>query len=249
MTVWSRKFFRVGHAGAGALARPNTLESFELAMRLGVDIVEFDVLPCRDALVLSHDERLHLAGKSVRLVDLAYDELYTVDPSLAKFSDAIDLIRGRALMNVDLKSLGYEQPAVELLRDKHALGEAMFSTTHATSLVKIRALEPEARTSISYPRDRGNAARRPRLKHVVLTALRAMKRTLPYRITRIMHRSHASMTTLNHFVISRATVERVHRIGGQVIAWTVDDLPTMRKLMAMGVDGITSNRPDLFGEL
>jgi len=31
-----------------------------------------------------------------------------------------------------------------------------------------------------------------------------------------------------------------------VLAWTVDDLPRMRELLSWGVDGITSNRPDLF---
>lgn len=249
MNPWSKKFLRVGHSGAGALARPNTLESIELAMDLGVDIVEFDVLPCRDELVLSHDERIRSHGRTVLLKDVCFHELVALDPSMSKFSDAIDLIQGHALMNVDLKAIGYERRVVEILSEKHAVGTTMFSTTHATSLIRIRDLVTDACTSISYPRDRGNAAKRPRLKPVIMTALRAMKRTLPFRITRIMRRAHANMTTLNYYVISRAAVERVHRIGGRVIAWTVDDVPTMRKLIAMGVDGITSNRPDMFDQL
>ena len=253
MNPWAKKFLRIGHSGAAAYAKPNSLKSIALALEMGVDVVEFDVLPCRDSLILGHDNLLHLNGKRIKISEYTYTDLCALEGEdgdfIPTFSDAIDLIRGHALMNVDLKERGYEAAVVDVLRDKKVLGNAMFSTTHATSLVQIRKLVPDAMTSISYPRDRGNAARRPRLKHVVLTALRAMKRTLPYRINRIMKRAHANMTTLNFHVISHATVERVHQNGGKVIAWTVDDLPTMRRLKAMGVDGITSNKPDLFEQL
>ena len=253
MYSWDKHFLRIGHSGAAAYAKPNTLKSLALALEMGVDVVEFDVLPCRDALVLSHDNFLHADGKKIKIDECSYADLRALEGDAEDFtptlSDAIDLICGRALMNVDLKDRGYEAAVVETLRAKKILGNTMFSTTHATSLVAIRKLVPDAQTSISYPRDRGNAARRPRLKRVVLAALRAMRRTLPYRINRIMKRAHANMTTLNYFVISHATIERVHRAGGKVIAWTVDDLPTLRKLKALGVDGITTNKPDLFEQI
>ena len=252
MNPWTRKFLRVGHSGAAAYAKPNTLKSIALALEMGVDVVEFDVLPCRDTLILGHDNLLQVDGKRIKISECHYADIRALDHTdelIPTLADSIDLIRGRALMNVDLKDRGYEAAVVDVLREKKILGDVMFSTTHATSLVQIRKLVPDARTSISYPRDRGNAARRPRLKHVILTALRAMKRTLPYRITRIMKRAHANMTTLNYLVISHKTIELVHRNGGKVIAWTVDDLPTMRRLKALGVDGITSNKPDLFDEI
>ena len=40
-------------------------------------------------------------------------------------------------------------------------------------------------------------------------------------------------------------VEQMHRAGFLVVPWTVDDVPTMRLLMAKHVDGIISDRPDL----
>ena len=40
-------------------------------------------------------------------------------------------------------------------------------------------------------------------------------------------------------------VEQMHSAGFLVVPWTVDDVPTMRLLMAKHVDGIISDRPDL----
>src|SRR5438105_9339367 len=80
---------RIGHGGASALAPANTLASFDAALEVGVDMIEFDVRACRGELVLAHtllDARL---PRRVRLAD-ALDHL-----SSRRF-EGIDL-------NVDLK--------------------------------------------------------------------------------------------------------------------------------------------------
>src|ERR1700753_3229437 len=45
---------RIGHGGASALAPANTLASFDAALEVGVDMVEFDVRERRGELVLAH---------------------------------------------------------------------------------------------------------------------------------------------------------------------------------------------------
>jgi len=56
--AWGKTFLRIGHGGAAGHAPANTLRSLGLALQMGVDMVEFDVRPCRDALVLLHDDKL-----------------------------------------------------------------------------------------------------------------------------------------------------------------------------------------------
>lgn len=39
-------------------------------------------------------------------------------------------------------------------------------------------------------------------------------------------------------------VDQAHRLGIKVIPWTVDDEPTLNKLIDDGVDGIITDYPD-----
>jgi glycerophosphoryl diester phosphodiesterase len=41
----------------------------------------------------------------------------------------------------------------------------------------------------------------------------------------------------------------MHTGGKQVLVWTVDSPLVMRLMLWLGVDGITTNRPDICGEV
>jgi glycerophosphoryl diester phosphodiesterase len=44
--------------------------------------------------------------------------------------------------------------------------------------------------------------------------------------------------------VTKAMVDQAHRLGIKVIPWTVDDAPTMNKLIDDGVDGLITDYPD-----
>ena len=48
-----------------------------------------------------------------------------------------------------------------------------------------------------------------------------------------------------HTLVTAELVGAAHRAGQRVIPWTVDDPTTLRALIAMGVDGVITNRPDV----
>jgi glycerophosphoryl diester phosphodiesterase len=52
-----------------------------------------------------------------------------------------------------------------------------------------------------------------------------------------------------HPVVTRRLVDACHEIGLELVAWTVDEVPRMRSLAALGVDGICTNDPRLFDRL
>ena len=49
----------------------------------------------------------------------------------------------------------------------------------------------------------------------------------------------------NHATLTPALLAEAHALGLVVIPWTINDAPTINKILDMGVDGIISDRPDL----
>lgn len=49
--------------------------------------------------------------------------------------------------------------------------------------------------------------------------------------------------------VTAERLEEAHRLGIRVFPWTVNDTTEMKRLLAMGVDGITTDRPDLLRPL
>jgi glycerophosphoryl diester phosphodiesterase len=239
----------VGHGGAAGHARPNSLRSLQLALEMGVDMVEFDVRPCRDGLVLLHDDSLAVFGQpglasQARLAELRAVQL--PDGPVATLDEALDLLKGRARINVDVKDAGYEAPVVAAVATRGLLGDVLFSSTIPASLLRIRQAAPQACTGISYPEDKGNANSKPYLKPLVVLVLAGMRLALPYRVAGMLAAAQADAVMLYHRVVSPAVVRAVHQAHAQVFTWTVDDAERMRALQAMGVDAITSNYPELF---
>jgi glycerophosphoryl diester phosphodiesterase len=248
----SGRVLRIGHKGAAALAPENTIRSFEKAVELGVDLVEFDVLDLEDGtLVLAHSNDLlevsHGAARgTVRSRTLA--ELRQVAPELPTFDDALDWLAQRPDLgiHVDLKWHGYERAAVEAIR-RHGVAERTFvSTCLASSLREIAALEPALTLGFSYPFDRHQLSARRVLAPATAATLLGLRRALPYRIGTMLRRASAAVAVLHHSVVSAAVVARCHQIGAAVVAWTIDDPVLLDRVVAAGVDGVVTNDPRIF---
>ncbi len=252
LSRWERPFLCIGHGGASAHARPNSMTSLATAVAMGVDVVEFDVRPCRDALVLVHDETFLGSGAAPRaisectLADLRGAAAQNEMPTLA---EALAFIKGRALLNLDLKAAGCEAEVLEQLRTHQMLPDTLISSLSPHSLRRIREIERAVLTGYSYPEDKGGAAGNPRLKRVVDAAVAAMRLTLPYRIPRMIAAARSNAVMLYHKVVSPAAVRTVHALGAKVFVWTIDDPGQLRRVHAMGVDGVASNDPHIFGSI
>ncbi|MEM2740117.1 MAG: glycerophosphodiester phosphodiesterase [Candidatus Bathyarchaeia archaeon] len=46
-------------------------------------------------------------------------------------------------------------------------------------------------------------------------------------------------------LLSRDSVNLAHRLGLKINAWTIDDVETASEIVKMGVDAVTTNKPDI----
>jgi glycerophosphoryl diester phosphodiesterase len=247
------RFARVGHRGASALAPENTLQALELAVELGCDMLEFDVLDLADGtLVLAHSNDLrevsHGAARGrVRSRDL--EGLRLVAPDLPTLDEALafcaDRLPGIGLQ-LDLKRLGTEAATVEAIRRHDVLDRSWISTFEARSLRRLAELEPELPRSYTLPRDRFGISKRGPLAPVVRAALGSIGASLPRRLPVLLARARAGAATLHYSIASRAAIDSAHEVDAAVYVWTVDDPRLAERLVRDGADGIITNDPRIF---
>ncbi len=247
------QFARVGHRGASALASENTLRALELAVELGCDMLEFDVLDLVDGtIVLAHSNSLrevsHGASRG-RVRRRSLDALRQVAPDLPTLDEALALCAERLPgigLQVDLKRRGLERAVVEALRRHDVLDRSWVSGFDAASLRKVAELEPELPRSYTLPRDRFGISKRGPLAPVVRRALGSIGASLPRRLPGLLRRARAAAATLHHSVASPAAIACAHDLGAAVYVWTVDDPRLAQRLVDEGVDGVITNDPRIF---
>ncbi|MEV7102290.1 glycerophosphodiester phosphodiesterase [Streptomyces atroolivaceus] len=212
----------VAHRGDPYRARENTLPSIRSAVERGADAVEIDVRVTRDGVpVLLHDSTLErLWGHDVRLDRLDHRELAErTGGGVPTLREALSAAGDRRVM-VDLPGSTDTsvRKIVGLVRECGAEDRVYYcADTHA--MLRVRAADPSAEIALTWTT---LAPPRP----VLLEAVRP--HWLNYRFG----------------LLSRELADRVHSDGLLVSAWTVDTRRTMRRLMACGVDSITTNRID-----
>lgn len=214
----------VAHRGDPYRFRENTTDSLRAALDLGADAVEFDVRLTRDGVpVLLHDATLTRLWELDRpLSALSADEVRGVtEGGVPTLAQALAATEGSRVM-ADLPGLSDPLAArriVDVVRACDAQ-DRVYYCADAPAMLAVRAADPSAeialtRTTLAPPR--------PALLAVV------KPRWLNYRFS----------------LVDRALAARVHRNGYLLSVWTPDTRRSMRRLIDLGVDSITTNRVDV----
>jgi glycerophosphoryl diester phosphodiesterase len=223
---------RVGHKGAAHIEPGNTLASFDAALRHGVDMIELDVLS------------EHTDGSGRLIVAHDHEQL--------SFERALAHLSGEAFagieLDVDVKLPGYELRVLSALREHDAVARTLVSGMFPAGLARIRAAEPALRLGWSVPRVRRDYTTDMLTAIPALAMLTGYRATLPRRARAALREGRFDAIMAHWRVVTAALVRAVGEGGGQLYVWTVDDARMIAKLSAMGVDGIITNDPRLFGE-
>jgi glycerophosphoryl diester phosphodiesterase len=227
---------RVGHKGAAHLVQGNTLESFDAALALEVDMIELDALSERPdgsgELFVAHD----------------YEDLRS-RPRLP-LEQALEHLAGPAFAGVridlDVKIPGYELRVVDALREAGLSERTLLSGMYPSALARVRAAEPALRLGWSVPRVRRDYTGDLLTAIPALAALTGYRALLPRRARAALAAGRVDAIMAHWRVLTPALLRAVRAAGGELYVWTVDDTERIAKLTALGVDGIITNDPRLF---
>jgi glycerophosphoryl diester phosphodiesterase len=222
----------IGHRGASAARRENTVVAFRHAYALGADAVELDVRRTADGgLVVHHDAFLEGVGA---IIDLDTADLTTRAPWIPTFEDAIDACAGMWI-NVEIKNSPTDP---DWDPDDRALDGVLAALAARNACDRILVSSFNLQTAMrAVGACRGLA-----------TGWLTDRNVDP--IEAITGAAEAAMDALHPHAASLpgASAEEAtaaaHAAGLFLITWTVDDPAEARRLAAAGVDGIITNAPD-----
>lgn len=219
MQTWTA----VAHRGDPYRFRENTLASLRSALDRGADAVEIDVRLTRDGVpVLLHDDTLKRLWEVDRpLSALTASQVTELTAGgIPTLAEALSATEGTRVM-ADLCGGVTPRVADRVLDAVRQSGaeDRVYYSAGAQSLLTLRAAAPEAELALTWTT---KAHPRPAL----LTALRP--HYLNYRFS----------------LVDGDLARQVHKEGHLLSVWTPDTARSMRRLLALGADSITTNRID-----
>jgi glycerophosphoryl diester phosphodiesterase len=232
------------HRGASKVAPENTLTAFEAAIRSGADGVEMDVQYTSDGhLVVIHDLTLEaLTDGTGRVTAQPLRALRALDagshfgPQFAGtriplLGEALDLLRGRVLVNVELKapdtaSASMGADVVAAVRAHAMVDQVVISSFNPFALRRAKQAGPEIECALLVAHD--------------------LPGWMRWSLTRRYSRAdgiHPEASMVDAAYIDWATKAHL-----PVRVWTVDETE-IRRMMALGVDAVITDVTDLVVEM
>ncbi len=257
-----REFLRktpviMAHQGASGHAPTNTMEAFQEAMRMGSDILEIDVHLTRDNIVVvSHDETIdRMSNGSGQIKSMTLDELRQYDygydftpddgktfpyrgkgvtiPTLEEVFQAFPEVP----VNIELKQEDppMEERVWELVQRHNAEDRVLVVSFHGDPMKRWKELAGE------------RVATAPPVNHmysfVALYLTRLDRLYNPeYDAFQVPVAQRAGPITVR-FDTERF-INLAHRLGMKVHYWTINEEDEIRRLYALGADGVMTDFPD-----
>ena len=248
----------VAHRGGSALAPENTFAAFDRAAALGADALEIDVRLTRDGtVVVFHDESTErLTGRPGTIEERTLAEVRALDAAHGFSPDggASYPLRGKGVTVPTFPEVLARYPAMRLNIDAKtedaALAEALARDVRAAGAVdrvcvgsffdaqaeRLGKLLPDACRYL--PQGAATC-------HVLAAKSGQTGGGCPvsYDLADLPHHLNGML------IVDARVVSYFHGRGIPVHVWTVDDEREMRELLALGVDGIVTDRPDVLARV
>ncbi|PSJ78036.1 glycerophosphodiester phosphodiesterase [Sphingobacteriales bacterium UPWRP_1] len=267
-----------GHRGARGLLPENTIPAFLKSLELGVHTLELDVVISADKqVVVSHEPWFNPAicslpnGNPVTadkagnyiIYQMPYDTVKQFDcgkrgnPSFARqqpqpahkplLKEVIEAADAYARQN----NLPLPVLDIELKTENEAAGDGIYQPPppEFVQLVYdiIQPLHKENRVIVQSFDVRILQAFKAAVPQLPLSYLIANPRSMEHNLKLLGF--VPQYYSPNYRLISRRMLRKAHAQDMKLVAWTVNDLTTMRRLIALGINGMITDYPDLAAQI
>lgn len=232
--AWRENVEITAHRGNKSVAPENTMPAFKAAVEGGADWIELDVAQTKDGvLVVFHDDDLQRTTKHEgKIWDITYEDLRKLDAGsyfgpgykntpVPSLEEALDYCKDKIKLNIEIKysdklSADFYIKLVSMLQQRDMRDQCMITSFNYSCIQLVKYLDPSLITGwiTSQP------VEQPEL-----------------------------YTEADHFVLSIELMEpdlvsRIHALGKEVFAWTINDQNSVEKCREAKADNLITDRPD-----
>jgi glycerophosphoryl diester phosphodiesterase len=251
--ITPQKVWVIAHQGGEGVWPSNTMLAFQQAVRLGVDMLDTDIHLTKDGILVTiHDDSVDRTtnGKG-KVRDLTLAEIKALDAGYYWPQFATDStprpFRGQGIRiatleeafqafptmpwTIEIKADGLAQPFCELMRRYKMTDKVIVASFRDSAMQEFRRTCPEVMTSMTESE----------IRPLVLMNLFGIGHwnTPPGRALQVPVQASGLE------VVTPSFIAMANRMGLTVQPWTINEEAEMRRLVAMGVHGINTDRPDL----
>jgi len=223
----------IAHRGASCYARENTIESFQKAIELGADMIEFDVRRTKDNVLIAHHDR-SIHNKPIN--ELAYGEIENSLQSKNIHAPTIEEIagfaKGKTKIDVEIKEEGYENELIELLTRYLDKEEFIITSYNDASLRVVKDNHPWVKVGLILGKPKPRKYIKTRFSELF-----PMKRC---------NMARADFLVPHFRLLKFGFLSRARKNNRPVYVWTVnEEAMIMRFLNENRVEAIITDRPDI----
>jgi glycerophosphoryl diester phosphodiesterase len=224
----------IAHRGASAAEPENTLRAFELAIKVGAQMIELDLHATRDGqIVVIHDADLsHTTNLKGQVSELTLEEVRRADagqgervPTLA---ETLDLAHGRVQLYLEIKDARAAAETLRMVRARGCQSEVLIASF---DLELMRQLGDEVK-DIELGVILGTGSFNPRVR---------LREALPWIALR---RINYQVLSIQVQLCFRYLAQQIKGRGKRLYVWTVNDERAFGRMIARGVEGIVTDVPD-----
>lgn len=229
-----RRILITAHSGCNN-TKENSFEHINSAIESNVDIIEIDIDISMDKiLVLSHNPFIYQhSGHFEKTSNISSEVLKS--NGIITLESVLKDINMTIPLNLDLKSEYVIESVIELLKKLNYTNNIIFTGCNSRWVTKLRSLSDEYGVFLNSQEFEILAKEEYNnfIKIFIKTAIK----------------TGAIGLNLNYNLCNEELVYRAHLNGLFVQVWTIDKEEDMKKMIKMGVDGITTHNPLLLKRL
>ncbi|MBS5934290.1 MAG: glycerophosphodiester phosphodiesterase [Clostridiales bacterium] len=227
-----RKPLIIAHRGAKSLAKyENTVEAFQIAIDLKLQMVEFDIRQTKDKkLIIYHNPTI--GGKKIR--NLTYHRLTTIANKkgleIPLLEDVLKLCQGKVHLDIEFKESGYEKEVVDLVTAYFNYDEFIMISFSDNIIKEVKRIDSNIRTGLLIGLE--GASLPQRLQE--LYPIRRLKNT------------NADFIAAHYYLVTRFLIYLCRKYNYDLIVWTVNRDRTFHKLRKQRVTAIVTDFPQRY---